>query len=72
MKEHNILVDTTLVFAQSARSNLSCLTIEEAYVDAHVQLFLAQPSQTVGGGPGKPSYTIQAQKVFMANIVSKS
>jgi hypothetical protein len=70
--EHNILADTTLVFAQSARSNFSYISIEEAYVDSHVQLFLAQPSQTGGGGPGKPSRTIQVQKVFMANIVSKS
>jgi hypothetical protein len=31
---------------------MSNMTIEEAYVDAHVQLFLAQPSQTGGGGLG--------------------
>jgi hypothetical protein len=72
MTEHNILADTTLVFAQSARSNLGYLTIEEAYVDAHVQFLLAEPSPEKGRGPGKPSSTIRAQAVFMANDVSKS
>jgi hypothetical protein len=72
MTEHNILADTTLVFAQSARSNLGYLTIEEAYVDAHVQFLLAEPSPEMGWAARETSRTITLRRFLWQTLFQRA